>query len=112
MKFVDSELKNPEEELKSLKESSTTYMKYLKESLSLLENLEYHYEHASWEEKQKLIKVLFPNKLIYKDGRFINPSQDGISLLVEDIKEFEKDVASGQTGINDLKVLKELGRVG
>jgi hypothetical protein len=84
-------------------------MKYLKENLSLLENLEYHYEHASFDERQKLLKILFPEKLIYQDGRFINPSKDGISLLVIDVKEFIKEGAISQTVKHDMKVVK-LGR--
>jgi len=105
----EAELKDLEEELKVLKESTTTYKKYLKENLNLLENLEYHFEHVNWEEKQKLLKILFPDKLIYQDDRFINPSKDGISLLITDIKEFEKDGAINQTVKHDKEVLK-LGR--
>jgi len=108
----EREIKDLEEELRSLKESSTSYMKYLKESLSLLENLKYHYEHATFDEKMKLLKILFPQKLIFKNGQFINPSKDGISLLVEDVKVFEKEGASDQTGSADMKVMKKLGRVG
>jgi hypothetical protein len=95
-----------------LKQSTTNYIKYLKESLNLLENLEYHYEHVNWEEKQKLLKILFPEKLIFKNGQYINPSKDGISLLVEDIKEFKKKDASGKSCITEIKVVKKLGRVG
>jgi len=75
-------------------------------------NLEYHYQHVNWEEKQKLLKILFPDKLIFKNGRYINPSKDGIALLVEDIKEFEKGSAVRQTGKHDMKVVKKLGKVG
>ncbi|MCK9400682.1 MAG: hypothetical protein M0Q51_11910 [Bacteroidales bacterium] len=81
-------------------------MKYLKEALSLLENLDYQFENATWEERQKLLKILFPDKLIHKNNLFINPSKDGISLLVGDIKEFEKEGACNQAGSIDMKVLK------
>jgi len=74
--------------------------------------MEYHYEHANWEEKQKLPKILFPDKLIFKNGQFINPSKEGIALLVEDLKEFEKEGASSQTGSADMKVLRRMGSVG
>jgi hypothetical protein len=95
-----------------LKQSTTNYMKYLKESLNLLENLEYHYEHVNWEEKQKLLKILFPDKLIFKNIQFINPSKDGISLLVEDIKEFENQDSINKAQTHDIKAVKKLGRVG
>ena len=108
----EEEIQGLEEELKVLKQSTTSYMKYLNESLNLLENLEYHYEHVNWEEKQKLLKILFPEKLIFKNGHYINPSKDGISLLVEDIKGFERKSASGQTGNHDIQVVKKLRRVG
>jgi hypothetical protein len=108
----EEEIKGLEEELKVLKQSTTNYMKYLNESLNLLENLEYHYEHVNWQEKQKLLKILFPEKLIFKNGQYINPSKDGISLLVEDINEFKKKDASGKACITDIKELKKLRRVG
>ena len=64
------------------------------------------------EEKQKLIKILFPNKLIFKNGHYKNPSQDGIALLVEDIKEFQEKGAVKQAKPHNLKAVKKLGRVG
>jgi hypothetical protein len=54
---------------------------------------------------------LFPERLIFKNGHLINPSKDGISVLISDLKEFEKEGASGQSGSGEMKVLK-LGRVG
>jgi len=108
----EAEIQELEVELKVLKESSTNYMKYLKESLNLLENLEYHYEHVNWEEKQKLLKILFPEKLIFKNGQFINPSKEGIALLVEDIRQFQKEGAVKKAKPHDIKTLKKLERVG
>jgi len=105
----EEEIQGLEEELKVLKQSTTNYMKYLKESLNLLENLEYHYEHVNWEEKQKLLKILFPEKLIFKNGKYINPSKDGISLLVEDVKEFENQGSVSKAKTHEVK---KLGRVG
>lgn len=106
------EVTSLEKELKTKKENENGYMKYLNEALTLLENLEHHYEMASWEDKQKLLKILFPDRLIFTNGAFTNPSKEGINLLVEDIREFENGGDSGKTSINDLKALKKLGRVG
>ena len=58
-----------------------------------------------------ILKILFPDKLFFKNGHFINLSKNGISLFLEDIKEFVKEGASGQAGSADMKVLKKLGRV-
>jgi DNA invertase Pin-like site-specific DNA recombinase len=106
------EIATLEQELNSLKESETGYMKYLRESLPLLENLDYHFEKASFDDRQKLLKILFPEKLIFDNGHFINPSKDGISLLVEDVKEFENQGSVNKAKTHDLKVVKKLGRVG
>jgi len=107
-----AEIATLEQEMNTLKESETGYMKYLRESLTLLENLDYHFENASFEDRQKLLKILFPDKLIFDNGHFINPSKDGISLLVADIKEFEDQGAVSKAKPHDLKVVKKLGRVG
>jgi hypothetical protein len=78
----------------------------------LIENLSYHYEIASWEEKQKLLKILFPDKLIFKNGQFTNPSGEGIRLLVENIRQYEKQGIPNDPSVNELKAMKKIRRVG
>ena len=83
----EDELIEQEQEMKRLKEMETGYMKYLKKALTLLENLDRYWKELPREEKQKLLYELFPGKLIYDNGKFVNQSEEGIGLLVEDIRE-------------------------
>jgi site-specific DNA recombinase len=67
------------------------YQKYLAYGFSLLKNLGDYYEKADIEAKQKLIGLIFPEKLIFENNQFrTKKHREAIKLILRDVKGLQR----------------------
>lgn len=62
--------------------TDNNYSNYVKYGFSLLQNLDKYYSVADLEIKDKLLSSIFPNKLIYENGKYRTNSEDNIISLL------------------------------
>ena len=80
-------LKNRIEELKK---SENGFAEYSRFGFSLLSNLSYHYNQANLANKQKLIGLIFPEKLIFSNGTYrTTKPNELLNLMCNNINELE-----------------------
>ncbi len=81
------ELKNRIEELKSAENGFAEYSRF---GFSLLSNLSYHYNQADLANKQKLIGLIFPEKLIFSNGTYRTKEPNQLlGLMCNNINELD-----------------------
>lgn len=68
--------------------TDSNFMKYVRYGLSLVANLPHYYNDAPVEVKQKLIGLIFPEKLTYENGKYRTTKlNDVIALLQNKISD-------------------------
>ena len=82
------------DELFELKNHDDSILKYVKSGMTLIQNLGNYYQRAPLELKRKLVGSIFPDNLIYENGKFRTASTKGVLGLVYQIKS---DFDSKQT---------------
>jgi len=74
-----------------LQYKDTDISSYVAYGFNLLENLDKYYTEADLEVKEKLVSSIFPERLIYENGKYrTNGTDNIISLLCETNKDFEQ----------------------
>lgn len=81
------ELKNRIDDLKS---ASSGFAEYTKFGFSLLSNLSYYYNQSNLENKQKMIGLIFPEKLVFSNSSYrTTKPNELLSLMCNNINELE-----------------------
>lgn len=72
-----------------LKSTDTNFMKYCRYGMSLLGNLDFHYQESSPHVRKKLLGSIFTGKLIFENGNY---RTTGLNEAVALIGLFQKDL--------------------
>ncbi len=62
-------------QIDELKRAESGFEEYCRYGISLLSNLPYYYSNASLEGKQKMLGLIFPEKLVFESGKYRTATQ-------------------------------------
>lgn len=83
------EIQRLQSQISRLKSTDTNFMKYCRYGMSLLGNLDFHYQQSSPYVRKKLLGSIFTGKLVFEDGKY---RTTGLNEAVALIGLFQKDL--------------------
>jgi len=87
-------------ERKELEDMDSNFLEYLDYGTTIVQDIDFYYDHASLDTKQRIIGSIFPEKLVYDDKKYRTTKLNKVIRLLCD---FEKDFGVYKTkkaGIN------------
>jgi hypothetical protein len=78
--------------INDLKKAESGFNVYLNYGISLLSNLPYYYSNATLEGKQKMLGLIFPEKLIFDKGNYRTKEKNEILDLLCNKERFLKEI--------------------
>ena len=74
---------------KQIEETDSALGAYIRYGFSLLSNMQHYYDRAELQGKQKFLGLIFPEKLVFEDGKYrTNEPNDILSLICSSSKAF------------------------
>ena len=73
-------------ERKELEDLDSNFLKYLDFGTTIVQDIDFYYDHASLDTKQKIIGSIFPEKLIYEDKKYRTTKLNDVIRLLCDLK--------------------------
>jgi hypothetical protein len=86
--------------LRQIKSARSNFEKYLQSGINLLGNLEKYYHTADVEVKQQLIGSIFPEKLVFVDGKVRTPRINEVLRLILLNDKGYRNMKNGQITTN------------
>lgn len=83
------EIQRLQTQISRLKNTDTNFMKYCRYGMSLLDNLDFHYQQSSPHVRKKLLGSIFTGKLVFEDGKY---RTTGLNEAVALIGLFQKNL--------------------
>lgn len=83
------EIQRLQSQISRLKSTDTNFMKYSRYGMSLLGNLDFHYQQSSPYVRKKLLGSIFTGKLVFENGKY---RTTGLNEAVALIGLFQKDL--------------------
>ena len=82
------EVQRLQAQISRLTSTDTNFMKYCRYGMSLLGNLDFHYQQSSPHVRKKLLGSIFTGKLIFENGNY---RTTGLNEAVALIGQFQKE---------------------
>lgn len=89
-----NEIQRLQSQISRLKTTDTNFMKYCRYGMSLLGNLDIHYNQASPYVRKKLLGSIFTGKLVFEDGKYRTTELNEAVALVG---LFERELGNKKT---------------
>lgn len=106
-----SEIQRLQIQISRLKYTDTNFMKYCRYGMSLLSNLDFHYQQATPYVRKKLLGSIFTGKLVFENGKYRTTGlNEAIALIGKFQQEFEHKKAE-RLDISD-KTFGNVPRIG
>lgn len=89
-----------------LKKAESGFEEYCRYGISLLSNLAFYYSDATLEGKQKMLGLIFPEKLVFEKGTYRTTQPNEIlNLLSNNNKGFEEKKKGQEANFSDLSLM-------
>ena len=83
------EIQRLQAQISRLTTTDTNFMKYCRYGMSLLGNLDFHYQQSSPYVRKKLLGSIFTGKLVFEDGKYRTTGlNEAVALIVQFQQEF------------------------
>lgn len=105
MTGTESNLKQRYDDVEALE---TNYERYVQYGLSLLTQLPKYYQHAPLPVQQKLIGLIFPEKLVFEDEQYRTTEINDVLLL---LMQKRQEVEANKKGTDRVPLLSQSRRV-
>lgn len=89
--FTKDEIQRLHTQITRLTSTDTNFMKYCRYGMSLLSNLDFHYQESSPYIRKKLLGSIFTGKLVFEDGKY---RTTGLNEAVALIGLFQKELGN------------------
>ena len=87
----------------------SNFEKYLKSTMTLIENLDQYYIKGSVQEKQKLVAMLFPENIVYTgEAYMVSTDNFFLNTMVKNIRDYERTGDKEVCRDNDLSKVAQL----